>query len=254
VSRVVGICTVAIEYNSPSVRNRAIWGELVPFGEVWRTGANQATTISFTHAVKVAGNNVPAGKYALFAIPSKENWTMVLNKKHQQWGAFEYDSAYDQLRFDVKPMAHSFTEALTYGIVPTSDSSALVELGWERLRVSFMVDIDMDEAMDAQIKDFLAKAGATDWAARYDAARYLLNSGKDLTRAMQLIEESIKIQQTPQNLFVKAQLLRRAGTAADGVKTLEQAIDLAKKQTPPPPMLRQMEDSLSQWRAEGQKK
>ena len=254
VSQLVGICTVTIEYNRPGVRNRVIWGELVPYGEVWRTGANQATTISFTHPVKVAGNPVPAGKYALFTIPGIEKWTVILNKRQQQFGAFEYNSAEDLLRFDAPPVAASFSEYLTFEIYPTGDSSARVDLGWEKLCVGFPVEMDMDEAMETQIKDLLAKAEPTNWMIRYDAARYLLNAGKDMPQAMKLIEESVKIQQTPQNLFVKARIQRSAGSAADSIKTLEQAIDLAKKQTPPSPMLRQMEDTLSQWRPEGQRR
>ncbi|MDR1840605.1 MAG: DUF2911 domain-containing protein [Holophagales bacterium] len=254
VSQVVGICTVTIEYHRPGVRSRAIWGELVPFGEVWRTGANQATTISFTHPVKVAGNPVPAGKYALFTIPGSEKWTVILNKKHQQFGSFEYDPAEDMLRFDAPPVAASFSERLTFEICPADDSSASVDLKWESLSVSFMVEIDLDEAMEAQLKDVLAKAEPTDWTTRYQAARYLLNSKKDMPQAMKLIEESIKILQTPQNFFVKAQIQRLGGSATEGVKTLEQAIDLAQKQKPPSPMLKALEDTLSQWKLEDQKK
>ena len=255
VSQFVGICTVAIEYHRPSVRNRVIWGELVPYGEVWRTGANQATTISFTHSVKVAGNPVPAGKYALFTIPGSEKWTVILNKNQQQFGAFEYNSAEDLLRFDVRPnnmRPFFFSESLTFAIYPTGDSSALVNFMWENLSIDFSVEIDLGEAMETQIKDLLAKAEPTNWMIRYDVARYLLNAGKDMPQAMKLIEESVKIQQTPQNLFVKARIQRSAGSAPESIKTLEQAIDLAKKQTPPPPMLRQLEDTLSQWRLEGQ--
>jgi hypothetical protein len=254
VSQVVGICTVNIEYHRPSVRDRVIWGEVVPFGEVWRTGANQATTISFTHPVKIAGNPVPAGKYALFTIPGAEKWTVILNKKEQQFGAFQYNSAEDLLRFDALPIAASFSECLTFEIYPTGESSARVDLDWERLRVSFPVEIDLSEAMEAQIKDLIAKAGPTDWMTRYEAARYLLNSEKDMPRAMKLIEESVKIHQTPQNLFVKARIQRWGGNAAEGIKTLEHAIDLAQKQTPPSPMLKQLSDTLSQWRLEDQKK
>jgi hypothetical protein len=139
VSQVVGTCSVTIDYHSPRVRNRTVWGELVPFGEVWRTGANEATTISFSQDVKVSGNPVPAGKYALFTIPGREKWTVILNSRHNQMGAFDYSPKEDVLRFDVRPVATSFTEYMSFEIYPADDSSAYVDLDWEKLRVYFLV-------------------------------------------------------------------------------------------------------------------
>ena len=254
VSQAVGTCTVTIEYHRPRIRNRAIWGELVPFGEVWRTGANEATTISFSQAVKVASHPVPAGKYALFTIPGRDKWTVILNKQHQQMGAFEYNLSEDVLRFDVRPVATSFTEYMTFEIYPAGDSSAYVDLDWEKLRVYFLVEVDLDKAVEARMKEILARASRTDWLARCEAAQYLLNAEKDLPRAMELIEESIKIRQTPQNLFVKAQILRWAGRAAEGVRVIDQAIDLAKRQSAAPAVVKPMENMRSQWQRADQRR
>ncbi|MCL1894542.1 MAG: DUF2911 domain-containing protein [Holophagaceae bacterium] len=254
VSQVVGVCTVTIEYHRPGIRNRPIWGELVPFGEVWRTGANEATTISFSHAVKVAGNPVPAGKYALFTIPSRDRWTIILNKRHHQIGTFEYNPTEDLLRFDVRPVATSFSEYLTFEIYPASDASAYVDLDWEKLRIYFLVEVDLDKAVEARMKEIMANAKPSDWLPRCEAAQYLLDSEKDLPQAMKLIEESIKIKQTPQNLFVKAQILRWAGSGADGYKTLELAIELANKQKTSPAIAVPMEQLRSQWQGESQRR
>jgi len=254
ISQVVGTCTVTIEYHRPRVRNRAIWGELVPFGEVWRTGANEATTIGFSQAVKVAGYPVPAGKYALFTIPGRDKWTVILNKRYQQMGAFEYNLSEDVLRFDVRPVAISFTEYLTFEIYPAGDSSAYVDLDWEKLRVYFLVEIDLDKAVEARMAEILARASKTDWLARCEAAQYLLEAEKDLPRAMGLIEESIKIRQTPQNLFVKAQILRWAGRAAEGVRAIDQAIDLANRQNAAPAVIKPMETTRSQWQRADQRR
>ena len=248
VSQVVGTCTVTIEYHRPRVRNRIVWGDLVPFGEVWRTGANEATTISFSQDAKVAGNPVPAGKYALFTVPGREKWVVILNKRFNQMGSFEYNPAEDFLRFDARPVATSFTEYLSFEIYPASDSSAYVDLDWERLRVYFLVEVDLDKVIEARMKEMLAKASKNDWLARCEAAQYLLDVEKDLPQAMRLIEESITIRQTPQNLFVKAQILRWAGSPADAAKALEQAIDLAVKQSAAPSVVKPMEDLRSQWR------
>jgi len=247
VSQVVGICTVTIEYHRPRVRNRVIWGELVPFGEVWRTGANEATTIAFSHPVKVAGTPVPAGKYALFTIPSRDKWTVILNKRHQQMGSFEYSPLEDLLRFDVRPIATSYTEYLSFEIYPADDSSAYVDLDWEKLRVYFLVEADLDKAVEARINEILAGAKKQDWRSRCEAAQYLLDSEKDMPKAMKLIEESIKIRQTPQNLYVKAQILKWAGNAAEAAKNLDQAIELAKSQNAPAAVAKPMEITRAQW-------
>jgi len=248
VSQVVGTCSVAIDYHRPRVRNRVVWGDLVPFGEVWRTGANEATTISFSQDVKVSGNPVPAGKYALFTIPGREKWTVILNSRHNQMGAFEYSPKEDVLRFDVRPVATSFTEYLSFEIYPAGDSSAYVDLDWEKLRVYFLVEVDLDKAVEAKIREILAKAPKTDWHVRYEAAQYLLDSGKDMPKAMTLAEESIKIRQTPQNLFVKARILRWAGRVSEGSDVLDQAIELGTKQKAAPTLLSLMEDARREWR------
>ena len=105
VSQAIGPATVSIDYHRPSVRNRAIWGGLVPYGEVWRTGANEATKIQFSDAVRIDGHEVPAGTYSFFAIPTANSWTLILNKNAAQWGAFKYAVADDLLRFEVKTLA-----------------------------------------------------------------------------------------------------------------------------------------------------
>ncbi|MCL1908953.1 MAG: DUF2911 domain-containing protein [Holophagaceae bacterium] len=247
VSQVVGICTVTIEYHRPGIRNRPIWGELVPFGEVWRTGANEATTISFSHAVKIAGKPVPAGKYALFTIPGRDRWTIILNKRHHQIGTFEYDPSEDLLRFDVRPIATSFSEYLTFEIYPASDASAYVDLDWEKLRIYFLVEVDIDKAVEARMKEILTNARPNDWLPPCEAAQYLLDSEKDMPQAMKLIEESIKIRQMPQNIFVKAQILRWAGSAAEAHKAINQALELANKQKSPPAVVIPIEQMRSQW-------
>jgi len=254
VSQDVGTCVVTIEYHRPRVRNRTIWGDLVPFGEVWRTGANEATTISFSHAVKVVGNPVPAGKYALFTIPGREKWTVILNKRYKQLGTFEYNPKEDILRFDVRPVSTSYTEYLTFEIYPASDSSAYVDLDWEKLRVYFLVEVDLDKVIEARMAEILAKASKTDWYARCEAAQYLLDVEKDMPRAMKLIEESINIRQTPQNLFVKAQILRWAGRATEGFAVIEQAINLAIKQNAAPPVVKPMENMRSEWQRAAQRR
>lgn len=134
----IGSSHVHIEYNAPSVRNRMIWGGLVALDEVWVTGAHDATSISFSKEVKIAGKSIPKGKYAFFTIPSRQDWTLILNKNWDQHLADEYDAKDDVLRWTVKPDTTEFTEQLTYKVVSQGDSGR-VELYWEKLRVTFSI-------------------------------------------------------------------------------------------------------------------
>jgi len=113
VSQTIGTTRITLEYHRPAVRGRKIWGSLVPYGQVWRAGANDATTIRFADAVKIHGHEVKAGTYALFMIPRLEGWTVILNRRAKQWGAFEYDPRLDVLRLEVTPRTASNTEWLT---------------------------------------------------------------------------------------------------------------------------------------------
>lgn len=131
----IGGADVNITYGRPKVKGRTIWGNLVPYSKVWRAGADEATTVTFSQNVKVEGQDVPAGTYALFFIPEKDEWTVILNKVPQQWGAFRYDESQDQLRAKVKPMATDEpVEELTYDVADDK-----IVLKWEKLAVPVTV-------------------------------------------------------------------------------------------------------------------
>jgi hypothetical protein len=134
---VVGAATITIDYSQPGVKGRKIWGELVPYDKVWRTGANEATTFEVSKDVKVEGNALKAGKYGLFTIPGKDEWVIIFNSVPNQWGAYEYDENKDVLRVAVKPMETSeSTERLTFSL----EDNGMVVLKWEKLKVGFTVD------------------------------------------------------------------------------------------------------------------
>ena len=134
-SGVIGGKTITINYGSPAVKGREVWGALVPYGQVWRAGANEATTIEFSKDVSIEGKALPAGKYGFFTIPNANEWTIIFNKVPNQWGAFKYDAAQDALRVTVKPKkAKSFTEKLGYTVNKNS-----VSLTWENTEVAFSV-------------------------------------------------------------------------------------------------------------------
>lgn len=136
----IGKTDVRITYGAPAVKGRAIWGQLVPWGQVWRAGANEATTITFSTDVKVEGKALPAGTYALFTIPTENEWTVIFNKTANQWGAYDYDAAQDALRVTVKPAAAEHTEQMTFRFEDAGAGAARVVLLWEKVRVAFRVE------------------------------------------------------------------------------------------------------------------
>jgi len=249
VSQTVGTTTVSLEYHRPQVRGRKIWGELVPYGQVWRTGANQASTISFTDAVRVNGQPVPAGTYALFSIPGPDHWTIILNKRWRQFGSFEYQPKEDVIRFDAKPkVVKDQTDWLTYEVYPASRSSAYVDLYWEKLRVSFLVDVDVDAMVTVRMKRAMAKAGDTNWKLYADAAEYFLEQEKELAQALTWIEKSIKIQENPTNLLVKGRLLRAVGQLPQATLVLEKALKIARGQNAHASVTGPIQSTLEQWK------
>jgi len=136
VTQTIGDLTIDINYNAPSVKGRKVWGALVPTGQVWRTGANDATTFEINKAVTINGKQLAAGKYSLFTIPNEAEWTFIFNKQAEQWGAYKYKEAQDALRVTAQPTtAPEFTEQMTFEV----DEAGVVSFLWENLKVSFTV-------------------------------------------------------------------------------------------------------------------
>ncbi len=141
VSQTIGTTVVTIEYGRPAVKSRSVWGGLVPAGEVWRTGANEATTIEFTSDVTIEGQKLPAGKYALFTIPGPNEWTIIFNRTAKQWGAFRYDAGQDALRVKVKPSPAPHQEWLSFHFEDLAADAATAVLRWEKVAVPFRIQL-----------------------------------------------------------------------------------------------------------------
>ncbi|HYO14114.1 MAG TPA: DUF2911 domain-containing protein [Thermoanaerobaculia bacterium] len=231
ISQVIGITTVEIEYHRPAVKGRTIWGELVPYDKVWRLGANDATTIEFSDPVKVAGREVPAGTYGFFAIPGKERWTLILNKRARQWGAFAYKVEEDVLRFEVKPETGPATEWMTFSFSPAGSDRMTVDFAWDKVRFSFPIEVDVDRIVWARYDAALADPKA-DWDAYLTAANYALNRGQRLEDAMTWIDTSISKQESFWNYETKAKLLHRQGKTKEALPLLEKALALSRGKTP----------------------
>ncbi len=132
----IGSAEVVINYSQPGVKDREIWGALVPYGDVWRTGANEATTFEVSEDVMIEGQKLPAGTYGLFTIPNEDEWTIIFNTDSKQWGAYDYDESKDVLRVKVKPTeSEEFTERMTFEV-----DKEKVDYMWENLQLSFKVE------------------------------------------------------------------------------------------------------------------
>ena len=143
VIQTVGFTEVRIDYSRPGVKKREIWGKLVPYDAVWRAGANEATKITFSTDVAVEGKMLKKGSYSLFAIPGKNDWTLIFNKVANQWGAFEYNESEDALRVKVKTEKAIWQEWLSYTINKASETSAVIRLEWEKIKVPFKVEVKL---------------------------------------------------------------------------------------------------------------
>lgn len=224
VSATAGLTDIAIDYSSPAVKGRKIWGALVPFDQVWRAGANHATNITFSQPVQIGETAVPAGTYSFFAIPGAASWTLVLNKTADQWGSTDYKKEADLVRVTVKPQAIPNRERLTYLISNSTNETVGIDLEWEKVRVTLPVTLKTTEQAEANIKT----AGDSAWQPMNNAARYYLEA-KDYAKGLAAVEKSIAVQETWLNTWVKAQLLAGSGKTKDAYALAEKAQTLGQK-------------------------
>lgn len=221
VSQTIGITDVTISYHRPSVNNRKVWGGLVPHGQVWRAGANENSTISFSDPVKIEGKDLPAGTYGLHTIPGEETWTIIFSKNSTSWGSFTYDEHEDALRVTVKPQPAEMQEMLRYDFESVTNSSAVVALRWEKLMVPVKIDVDTKEIVIARAKEVHLRGLAQfTWQGFYQAAAYCVQANTHLDEALTWIDKSIALNENANNLYLKGGLLEKLGksTEADAVR------------------------------------
>jgi len=250
VSQDLGSFTVKIDYSRPGVKGRKIWGGLVPYGEVWRTGANNATVITFSDPVKIAGKDLAAGSYAFFALPGEKTWKLILNKNPKQWGAYAHKTEEDALTFEVTPAAlPGDEEYLQYAIHLASPEAFRIELAWEKLSVGFDVAVDTPTLYWAYLTRTLAAARPEEATPFAQGARYCLGSGTHLDQGLAWIDLSIKAKETYGNTEVKAKLLQKTGRTAEALPLLQKARDLAVAAKAPKDYLDGLDETRKAWTA-----
>lgn len=232
VTQTVGVTDVTVIYSRPSVRDRKIWGELVPMDQVWRTGANEATIVKFSTDVKINGNALTAGAYSLHTIPGQNEWTVIFNKVADQWGSYSYDAAKDACRVKVKPEASSHHEMLTFEFPAVTTTSADMVIAWEKVRVPLKIEVDTVTLAQKAIRDAMSAAKADDARTPFQSASYYFENNLDPAYAMELVNKAIAIRETYGNLMLKARMLAKAGKKKEAIATAERAIAVGKAADP----------------------
>jgi hypothetical protein len=221
-----GLGKVTVTYSRPNTKGRKIFGTLEPYGKVWRTGANNATVVSFSDEVSIEGNKVPAGDYALFTIPDAKEWTIILNKTTKQWGAYDYKQADDFLRFKVKPVKTAvLTETFTIDFADVKATTAEMHLRWENTNVILHLKTDIDARVMASIDE----AMNGDKKPYFASALYYYENNKDLNKALEWINEAEK--SAPKAVYFKywkARIQLKMGNKAGAIATAQEGARLAK--------------------------
>ncbi|MGH9420067.1 MAG: DUF2911 domain-containing protein [Thermoanaerobaculia bacterium] len=226
VTQTVGLTDIKIDYSRPAVKGRVIWGGLVPYDQVWRTGANEATQISFSDDVTINGQALPKGTYSLHTVPGKDSWTLAFNKVAAQWGSFTYDKAQDALRVTSKAEKAPFTEYMQFDFPQVTNDSAVVAIRWENIEVPFTVGVNTTAKVMADATAAVAGAAATDWQTPNRAAGFAFDNN-DNAQAAKWVDQSLKAKQTISNLYLKSRIQAKSGDKAGAIATAESAIKMA---------------------------
>lgn len=229
VMQVIGYTAITIEYSRPSVHERKIWDGLVPYNTVWRTGANEATVIQFTTDVTLNGKKVPAGRYSLFTIPTEKDWTVILNKVDKQWGAFNYEEGQDFLRFAVTPTQNDFVESMLFWFSDITANSVIINLSWEKIKISFKAEADVPGHAYTKIKEGLAKAKSDDWQVYVASADFAADNNTYLDEALTWADKAISMSANYSAYFAKAKLLNKKGNYIEALKYIERTREAGSK-------------------------
>ncbi len=231
IKQTVGLTDIEITYNRPSMKGRAIFGGLLQYDKMWRCGANASTKLTFSKDVSIEGNELKKGTYALYMIPGKEKWVVIIHKNLKHWGTGgkNYKEEEDAFRFSVMPTKLENTvETMTLAVTDITNNDANIEMTWENTSVKFKVDVNTDAAVTKNIDKVLAGPDAGTY---YSAASYYLTAGKDLKKALEWINKSMEMGNGEKFWVVRRKALIEAGLGdyKAAVASAKTSLELAKK-------------------------
>lgn len=246
VSQKFGLAQATVTYSRPSMKGRKIFGGLVPFGELWRTGANKNTEIKLEGAILINGQKVDAGTYSVFTIPGENAWTIILNKNTEHWGAGGYKQEEDLMRFNVQPMPAPSTESFTIDFANIKDKSVTLQMYWENTLIAFDLTNDYLEEGKKNIDDAIAAAENT-MGLYNDAAEFYLDNNLDASLALDWAKKSVAQKEKYWNTYTLAKAYAANNMNKEAIKTGNKALTLATeaKNTG---MIQSISKSLEEWK------
>jgi Protein of unknown function (DUF2911)/Tetratricopeptide repeat len=227
VAQRIGLTDITINYHRPLANGRQIWGKVVPYGQVWRAGANENTTITFTDPVTIEGQALDKGTYGLHMIPGESEWTVIFSKDAAAWGSFSYKQDSDALRVTVKPQAAELHDALAYDFDDVKPDSTTVTMRWDKVVVPFKVQVKVNDIVTANIHRQLYGLNQYYWEGWDDAAQYFLANKINLDEALKYEDTSIQNEERYDNLMNKSKILDAMGRKPDADVVKAKALDKA---------------------------
>jgi tetratricopeptide (TPR) repeat protein len=226
----IGLTDITISYHRPLVNGRQVWGKLVPYGQVWRAGANENTTIEFTDPVAVEGKPLAAGTYGLHMLPNENEWTVIFSKAATAWGSFTYDQKEDALRVTVKPQPSEMHEAMAFDFDDVRANATNVTLRWEKLAVPFRVEVNTPQIVEQSLQKQLRGLAQYTWEGWDDAATYLADHKGNMEQALTYENRSIGVEDRFDNEIIKARILDALNRKQEATAARDKAIAVANAQ------------------------
>ena len=226
----IGITDITINYHRPLANGRKIWGGVVPYGQVWRAGANENTTISFSDPVTIEGKPLDKGTYGLHMIPGESEWTVIFSKMSNAWGSFTYKESEDALRVTVKPQPTDLHDALTYDFDQLKTDSAVATMRWDKVAVPITIAVNVNQIVEDSLHKQLRGLAQYTWEGWDDAATYLVDNKVGLDDALKYEDESIKVEERFDNLLTKSRILDAMGRKDEAKAALNKGLTLANAQ------------------------
>jgi tetratricopeptide (TPR) repeat protein len=227
VTQRIGITDVTVTYHRPAVRKRPVWGGLVPYGQVWRAGANENTVLTLSTPAMVGGQALPAGSYGLHLLPTESDWTVILSKESTAWGSFFYDQVKDAARFTVRPGTGEFHEHLAYTFDDPGSDGATLTLRWETRTVPIPIAVDTPQIVTESLQRELHGLQGFFWQRHAQAASWLAANGGDLEQALAWSDRALAMTRNFQTLRAKAAVLEKKGRGADAATLTNEAMAAA---------------------------
>jgi len=223
----IGITDITVNYHRPLANGRQIWGKLAPYGQVWRAGANENTTITFSDPVTIEGQPLDKGTYGLHMIPGESQWTVIFSKNSASWGSFTYKQEEDALRVNVKPQTAEAHDALAYDFDEVKPDSTVVTMRWDKVAVPFKVQVKVNDLVTASIHRQLHGLNQYYWEGWDDAAGYFLANKINLDEALKDEDQSIQVEERYDNVMNKSLILAALGRTQDATTFRAKALDMA---------------------------